>query len=234
MLNLPDASEVMVTIRANRSIRRTVERAAGIVVDGRLIVEIDHIQRPVGANPCLDGAEPQVSASHKLSFLPALLLRGGVGDPIRLHEIVADYVDRRLCDEVAAVPAFRPSAALVDRTSGGRRVGADVVDLLVGDLFPIHQWKGFLPRDHSMKAIGSGQFSLRQDMLGQHRVEEDRAARWLGPETLAVGRHAETPSVPTLTGIHLDIRSVGFETDHAGADFHLRFRRISQAFDLST
>ena len=223
----------MVAVGADGRVGIAVLGAAGVVVDHRLVVEIDHIQRAIRAHAGFDGPEPEIAAAHELRFLAAFLFLRRVGDSVLFQEIVADDVDRRLAGEIGVVPLLRPSAAFVDRATRRRRVGADPVDLLVGRLFPIHQRKGFLAADHPVEAVRSRHLALREDAFRQDGVEKQGAAGRLRPETLAVRRHAQAPGVAALAGNHLDLRAVRLETHHARADADFRFIRRSQRRDLA-
>ena len=120
-----------------------------------------------------------------------------------------------LAGEVGVIPFLRPSTSLVDGASGGSGIGAYEVDLFVGGLFPCHEGKGLLAGDHAVEAVGAGEFSFCEDILGEDSVEEDGAAGGLRPETLAVRGHAEAPGIAAFARIHFDAAAIRFETHDA-------------------
>ena len=57
MLHLPDAAVVVVAVGADGGVGGAVGGAAGVVVDDGLIAEIDDVERTIGTDAILDGAE---------------------------------------------------------------------------------------------------------------------------------------------------------------------------------
>ena len=101
VLHFPDAAEVVIAIRPDGGVRRTVQRTAGVVVDHRLVVEVDDVERAVGADAGFDRTEPHVAAADELGLLAARFLARRVADAVRRHELLMDDVERRLAGEVA-------------------------------------------------------------------------------------------------------------------------------------
>ncbi|CAB4583847.1 unannotated protein [freshwater metagenome] len=195
VLHFPHAAKVVVTIRTHGGIRGAVDRAAGVVVNDGLIVEVDDIQCAVGANAVFDRAEPQVLAAHELGFLATGLFVSLVADSLLLDELVMHDVERGFGGEVAVVPLRGPRAAFIDGATGGGGEIADLVDLHIGLLRPRHGGEGLLAADHAFPARGAGDFAFGQHILRQHDVEEHGAAGGLREEHLAVGGDVEAPSV---------------------------------------
>src|SRR5882757_4622216 len=78
--------------------------AAGVVVDDGLVVEIEDVERAVGADAGFNGAEPHVLAANELRLLAARLLVPRVAAALRVEETLVDEIDRGLGAEVTAVP----------------------------------------------------------------------------------------------------------------------------------
>jgi hypothetical protein len=97
-----------------------------------LVVEVDHVERAVGADAGLDRPEPEVGAADKLGLLAALFLGDVVAYAVATDELVMDDIERGFAGEVAVVPRRGPSAALVNRAPGGGGEAADLVDLRIG------------------------------------------------------------------------------------------------------
>ena len=217
MLHFPDAGEIVVAVGANRGVGRTVLRPAGVVVNDRLVVEIDDVECAVGADAGFDRAEPEVRAAHELGFLAARFARGVVAHTGRLHELVVDDVERGLAGEVAVVPLRGPGAAFVDRAAGGGGEATDLVDLHISLFGPLQCRERALIRDHALPRGRAGQLRLREHTLGQHRVEEHRAAGRLRPEDLAVPRRLEAPGVAVAAAVLFERGAVGLEAHDAAA-----------------
>ncbi len=217
VLHAPDAGEVMIAIRAHRGVGGAVDRAAGVVVDHRLVVEIDHVERAVGSDARLDRAEPQVAAAHELRLLAARLAAHVVAHAVAPHELVVDDVEGRFAGEVAVVPTLRPGAALVDRATGGGGEAPHLVDLRVGLLRPRHERVRGLVHDHALPGGRALDLALRQHALGQQGVEKHRATGGLRPKDLPVPRGLEAPGVAVAAAVLLKRGAVGFEADDTAA-----------------
>src|SRR2546422_7298501 len=60
MLHAPNAGKVVVTVGARRGVVRAVGRSARIVMYGRLVVPIHHIQRSIRSHSRMDRAKPEI------------------------------------------------------------------------------------------------------------------------------------------------------------------------------
>ena len=132
VLDAIDAAEAVVPIGTHGGVGWPVLRPARVVVDHRLVVEIDDVERPVGPDTRLDGPEPEIAAADELRLFAPLLLARRVAHAIRLHELVMHQVDGRLGREVAVAPPIGPGAPVVDGAAGRRRELSDQIDLGVG------------------------------------------------------------------------------------------------------
>jgi hypothetical protein len=119
VLHAPDAGKVVIAIGPDGGVGRAVQRAAGVVVNDGLVVEIDDVERAVGADAVFDGAEPQIGAANKFRFFAAFFFFDAVAHTIAADELVVDDVERGLAGEVAVIPFFRPGAAFVNRATRG-------------------------------------------------------------------------------------------------------------------
>ena len=153
------------------------------------------------------------SGSENL-FAPLLLARR-VAHAIRLHELVMHQVDGRLGREVAVAPPIGPGAPVVDGAAGRRRELSDQIDLGVGVFLPRRRRIGLLARNHALVGGCVRNAALGQHVFRQHRMEEHRAARRLGPEDLAVPRDVEAPRVAAAAAVLLERTAVRFESDDA-------------------
>src|SRR5688572_9554814 len=96
MLDDPDSRKIVNAIRTYSGVGRAVLRSAGIVVDHRLVVEVDHVECAVRADPRIDRPEPEIATAHEFGFLPAFFLFHGVGHAIRSNKLMVDEVERGL------------------------------------------------------------------------------------------------------------------------------------------
>ena len=195
VLHLPDAAVVVVAVGADGSVGWAVGGAAGVIVNDGLIAEIDDIQRAIGTDADFDGAEPETLAADELGLLAARLAVGFERDAGGLDHEVADDVQRGLGGEVAVVPLRRPGAAFIDGATGGGGVAADLVDLDVSLLLPMHGRIGGLFRQHAVRADNARQFALGQHILRQDNMDEMIATGGHGVEDLTIGRDVEAPGV---------------------------------------
>ncbi len=146
VLHLPNTAIVVIAVWAYGRVGRPVHRAASVVVNNGLITEIDDIHGPIGPNHHFNGPEPQIRAGNEFRLFPIHLFGGGKGNAIPLHEEVADYVQGRLGSEIAVIPLFWPSPAFVDDGTGTGCVAANLVNLYIGLLLPLHGGIGTLAR----------------------------------------------------------------------------------------
>ena len=217
VLHAPDAAEVVVAIRPHRRAGRAVLRAARVVVNHGLVVEIDDVKRAVGTDARLDRTPPVIFPLHELGFLAAFFLLRVERHAVGCRELVVHDVDRRLGGEVAAVPFFRPRATLVDRAPGGGGERTDLINLHVGLLIVVHQRICFLPDDVRLPARGVADFSAREDALRHDDMHEHLAAGRLSEEHLVVPGDVESPSIAALGTELLERRTVRLEAHHARA-----------------
>ena len=126
-----------------------------------------------------------------------------------------DDVERRLAGEVAEAPGVGPGAAVVDRAAGGGGELADLVDLDVRLILVGNPRVRRLAGDHALPRGRALDASLREDRFRQDRVEEDRAARRLRPEHLAVPGDVEAPGVAAAAAVLLEGGAVRLEADDA-------------------
>ena len=201
VLDAIDAAEAVVAIGTHGGVGGPVLRPARVVVDHRLVVEIDDVERPVGPDTRLDGPEPEIAAADELRLFAPLLLARRVAHAIRPHELVMHQVDGRLGREVAVAPPIGPGAPVVDGAAGRRRELSDQIDLGVSLFLPRRRRIGLLPGDHALVGGRVRHAALGQHVLRQHGVEEHRAARRLGPEDLAVPRDVEAPRVAAAAAV---------------------------------
>ena len=103
VVELPDAAEVVVAVRADGSVDVIVVRAAGIVVDDGLVVEVADVDGTVRADANLDGAPPHVLAADEFGFFAAGELVALVRAALLGESLVVDDVDRGFGGEVVAV-----------------------------------------------------------------------------------------------------------------------------------
>ena len=174
-------------------------RAAGVVVDDGLVVEVHDVKRAVWADAVFDGAEPQVVAADELGFFAAFFFGRLVSYALGSDELMVDDVDGGLAAEVTVVPLLRPRAAFIDGATGSGSEAADPVNLHIGQLIRFQEWKGgggTGPGD--IEAAGARNFSSGEDGLGQDGVHEEIATGGLRPEALTVPCHAEAPGVSAL------------------------------------
>ena len=82
VLDLPNATVVVITIGTYCGICRTVNGAAGVVVNDRLVAEIDKVDRSIWAGHHFDGAKPEIVAADELSFFATSFFRCSVRDPV--------------------------------------------------------------------------------------------------------------------------------------------------------
>ena len=217
VLHAPDAAEVVVAVRPHRRAGRAVLRAARVVVDHGLVVEIDDVKGAVGTDARLDRTPPVIFPLHELRLLAAFFLRRVEGHAVLRHELVVDDVDRRLGGEIAAVPFFRPRATLVDRAARRRSELSHLIDLHVSLLVIRHQRICFLPDDVRLPARRVADFSAREDALRHNDVHENLAAGRLREEHFVVPSDVESPSVAALGTELLERRAIRFEAHHTRA-----------------
>ena len=187
----------MITIRTHRRVGRTMNGTTGVIVNHRLVAEIDDVQRTIGTDAIFNRPEPQVLAADELSLLPAGLALRFVGHSIRLDHEVADDVQRGLGGEVAVVPLRRPGTAFINRTTRSSCVAANLVDLHIRLLLPVHCRIRRLFRQHPIRAHDTRKLAFRQHILRQHDMDEVIAARGLRIENLTIARNVKPPGVAT-------------------------------------
>ena len=208
----------MVAVGADGGVGGAVGGAAGVVVNDGLIAEIDDVERTIGADAILDGAEPEVLAADELGLLAAGLALRFVGDAIGLDHEVADDVQRGLGGEVAVVPLRGPGTAFINGATCGGGVAADLVDLHIGLLLPMHGGIRRLFRQHAVGAHDAGQLAFGQHILRQHDVDEVIAAGGLRVENLAVAGDVEAPGIAAAAGVLLEGAAVRLEAHDTGSD----------------
>ena len=229
VLHAPDAGKVVVAIGPDGGVGRAVQRAAGVVVNDGLVVEIDDVERAVRADAVFNGAEPQIGAANKFLFFAALFFFDAVADAIAADELVVDDVERGLAGEVAVIPFFRPGAAFVNRATRGGGEAADLVDLRIGLLGPRHRGERELVGDHPFPGRDAGEFALGQNALGENGVEKHRAARGLRPKHLTIPSEIEPPGVAVAAAVLLEGGTVGLEAHDAGAVGAEFFRAVGRS-----
>src|SRR3954453_22786317 len=116
VIDTPNAAEIMIAIRPDGSIGRTMAGSARVVMHNCLVVKIADVKRAVGTNARLDRPEPHVSAANELRLTS---LVGDVTDAVGLDDLMVNYIDGGFCREIAVVPIGRPGAAVVDGATGG-------------------------------------------------------------------------------------------------------------------
>ena len=76
VLDAPDAAKVMIAIRTNGRVVRAVFGPARVVVDGGLVVEIDHVKSAIGTDARVNRAEPKIAAGDKFGFRARWIFAG--------------------------------------------------------------------------------------------------------------------------------------------------------------
>ena len=215
VLDAPDAGEVMVAVGTRGGVAGSVGRAAGVVVDGDLVVEIDQVDGPVGTDPAVNGAEPVVGAREELGLLAAVFLAALVGRALRVEELVVEELARGLAHEeripLGGRPLGRPGAAVVDRRARGRGPGAHPVDLHVGLTLLLESRIDLVLLDDVEERLHAPDLPAGEDLLGDDHVADGLTAGGRGEEDLVVGRDLATPGVAAAGGDLLHGRSVGLE-----------------------
>src|ERR1044071_3022452 len=79
---------MVVTIGPGGGVVGAVGGAAGVVMDGGLVVEVDDVEGAIGADARMDGAEPEVGAGDELGFFAAWFLCGDEGDAVRFEPVI--------------------------------------------------------------------------------------------------------------------------------------------------
>src|ERR1041384_2317669 len=110
MLNPPDTREVMVAIRPHRRIIGAVPRAASVIMNRGLIIEINHVQRAVRSDPRMNRPKPKIRSRDKFWLLASRLLEGGVSRTVGLEHFVVHQTHSRLREKMRSVKFLRPRA----------------------------------------------------------------------------------------------------------------------------
>ena len=223
MLHAPDARKVVVAIGPEGRISFAVNGAAGVVVDDRLVIEIDDVQGAIGPDAILDRAKPEIGAADKLGFLAPLFFGHGITDALGSDELMMDDVERGLRREVTVIPWGWPGASFIDGAARGGGEATDLVDLRVRLLRPSHGGKGRLIDDHALGGCRAGDFAEGENFFREQRVEKNRAAGRLCPENLAIPRKRQAPGVGGAAAILFKGRAIGFEANDPrpiGAKFY--------------
>src|SRR5687768_18587396 len=74
VLNAPDAAEMMIAIGTNRGVARAMFRSASVIVNGGLVVEINHVKRAIRSDATVNRAEPKIGAGDELGIFAAFFL----------------------------------------------------------------------------------------------------------------------------------------------------------------
>ena len=140
-----------------------------------------------------------------------------VAHTLRLHELVMHDVQRGFAREVAVTPRIRPGAAVVDGAARRRRELSDLIDLHVGLFGAGYPRIRRLTRDHALPRRRALDLAFGEHRFGQHRMKEDRSARRLRPEDLAVPGDVETPRVAAAAAVLLERAAIWLEAHDAAA-----------------
>ena len=118
VLNPVDAPVLVVAIRTDRGVARTVLDAADVVVRDRLVIEIEQIHRPIRADAGMHRAKPKVAPGDEFRLIAPGRLVGRILAAIK--NVLMHDMNRRLANERAASIFFRPGAAFINGATAGR------------------------------------------------------------------------------------------------------------------
>src|SRR3984957_802864 len=217
VLDAPDAAEVMVAIGAEGFVAlRVVARAARVVVDDGLVIEIEDVERAVGTDTLVDGTEPEVAAGDEFFFEAVGIFTGDIGDAFGREKILVDDVDGRLGNVIGVIVFVRPRAAVVDAGARGGGEIADPIDLHISLLGPRHHGKAARVVLNIFVAGGVAHAAAREDRFGHDDVIDVIAVR-LRIKDFAVGRDVHAPGVAAFGGNLFHGGAVGLEANDAFA-----------------
>ena len=214
VLHAPDAPVVAVPVGAQRRVRRSVLRPAGVVVDRGQVVEVEHVEGAVRPRLGVHGPEPGVGGGEELRLAR---LRGDVARALRPQDVPVHQVDRGLADEVVPRELVRPGPGGVDRAARGRGEAAHEVDLHVGGAGGLGDAVHLLVIDDLLPAAGLADPLATERGLGRQDVAQVGAVGH-GEEELSVRREVEAPGVRAVGADGLDRRGVGAEAEDAVGD----------------
>ena len=222
VLDAPNPGEVVIPIRAGSRIAGSVTRTPGVVVNGDLIVEINHVDGPVWAHAAVNGSEPIIGTGEELGLLAAVFLAALVGRALGIQELVMEELAGGLAHEeripLGGRPLGRPSAAVINCRARGCGPSAHPVDLHVRLTLLIEGRVDLVFLNDIEERLHAAHLSAGQNLFRDHHVADGLAAGGRREEDFVVGRDLTAPSIATPGGDLLHRRAIGFEAVNARGD----------------